>query len=394
MHYLTRSSVATLLFGLLLAGCASSGTPVSAAPVSIAPVSTTHAPIGHVFLIVLENKPFNVTFGPESPAPYLGHTLPEAGALLTHYYATGHFSLDNYIALISGQAPNRDTQEDCHLYSEFVATTGKLDANGQLAGSGCIYPTVVKTVANQLSDAGLSWKGYMEDMGNDPMREAAQCGHAVIGSPDWTNTATPKDRYADKHNPFAYFHSIIDDSAYCKQHVVPLNKLEADLQQVVTTPNYSFITPNLCHDGHNAPCVNGEPGGLVSADKFLRTWVPRVMASPAFRKDGVLIITFDESDAADTIACCDEKALPGGPLPGRHGPGGGRVGAVVLSPFIKPGTVSSSPYNHYSALRSVEQWFGLPYLGYAQAESVPVFGPDVFTAWWPAEPDSRKKAKN
>ncbi|MEO8993789.1 MAG: alkaline phosphatase family protein [Rhodanobacter sp.] len=343
---------------------------------------------------MLENKPFNVTFGPDTPAPYLGHTLTASGALLTQYHATGHYSLDNYISLISGQAPNHDTQEDCDLYSEFVATTGKLDANGQLAGSGCIYPAIVKTVANQLSDTGLSWKGYMEDMGSDPLREAAQCARAVIGSPDWTNTATPKDRYADKHNPFAYFHSIIDDAADCNQHVVPLNKLATDLQQLATTPNYAFITPNLCHDGHNAPCVNGEPGGLVSADKFLRLWVPRIMASPAFRKDGVLIITFDESDTADTNACCDEQALPGGPLPGRHGPGGGRIGAVMLSPFIKPGTVSNAPYNHYSTLRSVEQWFGLPYLGYAQSAAVPVFGPDVFTAWHSTELDGKGKAQN
>ncbi|MGH8233514.1 MAG: alkaline phosphatase family protein [Rhodanobacteraceae bacterium] len=160
--------------------------------------------------------------------------------------------------------------------------------------------------------------------------------------------------------------------------------LQRDLQQVATTPNYAFVTPDLCHDGHNSPCVNGEPGGLTSADKFLRTWVPRIIASPAFRKDGILIITFDESDTADTTACCGEQPLPGGPKPGRRGPGGGRIGALVLSPFVKPGTVSSQPYKHYSTLRSVEQWFGLPYLGYAQSDSVPVFGPDVFTAWTPS----------
>jgi hypothetical protein len=349
--------------------------------------AATHPPIRHVFLIVLENEPFDVTFGVKSPASYLAHELPKQGALLTQYYATGHYSLDNYISLISGQAPNRDTQRDCHVYTNFTPTTGKLGANGQLAGGGCIYPAVVKTVANQLSDAGLSWKGYMEDMGKDPMREAAQCGHAVIGSADWTNSATPHDRYADKHDPFVYFHSIIDDADYCKQHIVPLHELEADLRQIATTPNYAFITPNLCHDGHNAPCVDGEPGGLTSVDQFLRTWVPRITASPAFRKDGVLIITFDESDAADTTACCGEEPLPGGPKPGIHGPGGGRIGALMLSPFIKPGTVSDKPYNHYSTLRSIEQWFGLPYLGYAHSRRVPAFGPDVFSAWTPAAHD-------
>ena len=76
---------------------------------------------------------------------------------------------------------------------------------------------------------------------------------------------------------------------------------------------------------------------------------------------------------------CGEQPLPGGPQPGRYGPGGGRIGAVMLSPFIRPGTVSDHPYNHHSTRRSIGLWFGLPYLGYAGSKSVPVFGRDVFT---------------
>jgi len=347
--------------------------PVAAKPGQAGEMS----PVRHVFLIVLENEPFHVTFGAKSPAPYLAHTLPTQGALLTQYYATGHYSLDNYLSLISGQAPNPDTQKDCGMYVEFQPTTGQLDANGQLAGHGCIYPGKVKTLADQLHAAGFAWKGYMEGMGSDPAREAAQCGHVAIGSRDRTNGETRKDRYADKHNPFVYFHSIIDDPVYCGAHVVPLGALAKDLERAATTPNLSFITPDLCHDGHDAPCRNGEPGGLISADQFLRTWVPRITASPAFREDGLLIITFDEG--TDAQACCGEQGLPGGPQPGQFGPGGGRIGAVMLSPFIRPGTVSNRPYNHYSTLRSIEQWFGLSYLGYAKPATVPVFGRDVFT---------------
>lgn len=348
-----------------------------ASPVQAKAMSASTIPVRHVFLIVLENEPFDVTFGTKSPAPYLAHELPKQGALLEQYYATGHSSLDNYISLISGQAPNPNTQIDCDAYIEFVPTTGKLDANGQLAGHGCVYPAQVKTLGDQMSAVRLSWKGYMEDMGNDPARESRYCGHAVVGGHDPNNGETLKDRYADKHDPFVYFHSIIDRQAYCNAHVVPLTELSADLQKEATTPNFSFITPNLCHDGHDAPCMDGEPGGLVSADQFLRTWVPRITASPAFRKNGLLIITFDEG--TDNRACCGEQPLPGGPLPGRWGPGGGRIGAVMLSPFIKPGTVSDQPYNHYSTLRSIEQWYGLPYLGYAAPNSVPTFGHDVFT---------------
>src|SRR5262249_38695228 len=163
-----------------------------------------------------------------------------------------------------------------------------------------------------------------------------------------------------KHNPFMYFHSIIDDQARCEQHVVNLDTLPKDLGQIDSTPNFSFITPNLCHDGHDAPCMNGEQGGLVSADQFLRTWAPRILASPAFQQDGLLVVTFDEG--ADSKACCDERGLPGGPPPGKDGPGGGRIGAVMVSPFITPDTKSGVDHNHYSMLRSIEDLFGLPHL--------------------------------
>jgi phosphatidylinositol-3-phosphatase len=335
------------------------------------------APVRHVFVIVLENEPYLTTFGEQSPAPFLAHELPKQGALLDQYFGIGHYSLGNYIAMISGQAPNSGTQADCPVYSEFNRNARRLDPNGQALGEGCIYPADVKTLADQLDAANLTWKGYMEDMGADPARESAGCGHAAIGATDNTNHAAANDQYADKHNPFVYFHSIIDDSDYCGRHVVNLDHLVSDLQSVRTTPNFSFITANLCHDGHDAPCKNGEPGGLISADAFLRVWVARVLASPAFRQDGLLVITFDEG--TDALDCCEEQGLPGGPAPGRFGPGGGRIGAVLLSPFIAPDTLSSTPYNHYSLLRTVEDFFGLPHLGYAGAPRLQTFGNDVFT---------------
>ena len=330
----------------------------------------------HVFVVVLENEPFRVTFGAHSPAPYLAHELPKQGALLARYFAIGHYSLDNYIALISGQAPNPETQEDCKTFSEFRRSAPGFDAGGQIRGSGCVYPADVKTLPNQLQDAGFTWKGYMEDLGRDPNREAAACAHPAIGALDHTNTSTAQDQYAGKHNPFVYFHSIIDDQANCAAHVVNLDELPRDLQAVATTPNFSFITPDLCHDGHDAPCKDGEPGGLVSADKFLREWMPRILASPAFKQDGLLVVTFDEG--TDGAACCGETRPEGAPEPGQFGPGGGRIGAVVISPFVRPGSVSRVAYNHYSLLRSIENWFGLPHLGYAGRKGLRAFGSDVF----------------
>jgi hypothetical protein len=128
--------------------------------------------------------------------------------------------------------------------------------------------------------------------------------------------------------------------------------------------------------------VDGEPGGLISADAFLRQWVPQILASPAYQRDGLLLILFDEAELsgpnADTAACCNELPGPNSPLPGIIGPGGGRVGAVVLSKFVHPGTVVTTPYNHYSLLRTVEDLFGLDHLGFAGQADANSFGLDVF----------------
>jgi hypothetical protein len=92
------------------------------------------------------------------------------------------------------------------------------------------------------------------------------CSHPALNTQDTTQKATATSEYATRHNPFVYFHTIIDDPNYCAANDVPLTGLQTDLASAATTPNLVFITPNLCHDGHDSPCADGEPGGLISAD--------------------------------------------------------------------------------------------------------------------------------
>ena len=64
--------------------------------------------------------------------------------------------------------------------------------------------------------------------------------------------------YASRHDPFVYFHSIIDNGSLCNSHVVNLSDLPRDLSHVGGTRNYTFITPDLCSDGHDATCATGQ----------------------------------------------------------------------------------------------------------------------------------------
>jgi hypothetical protein len=335
----------------------------------------------HVFVVVLENENATATFGKQSEAPYLAQRLRGSGAFVPNYYGIAHLSLPNYIAMVSGLAANPQTQADCQFFNNF--TPGTPTSGGQYVGSGCVYPPGVITVANQLEASGYSWKAYMEDMNaNAPPGHESPCRHPALNSQDDTQTAAPGDQYASRHNPFVYFHSLIDFPT-CAKHDVDFTHLRTDLQHRWSTPNYSFIVPNLCHDGHDEPCVTGQPGGLKSVNTWLRNHVPSILRSPAFKDHGLLIVTFDEAEAtgsnADASACCNEQPGPNTPNPGGPvvGPGGGRVGAVFVSPCIKAHTVSNLPYNHYSLLRSIERNFQLPYLGYARQQGLRPFGSDV-----------------
>jgi hypothetical protein len=304
--FLLRAALA--LACATLVGCAASPGP------TLTPQPSSSAPIKHVFTIILENQAYDNTFGPQMPVPYLSQTVAARGASLPNYYGTSHFSLGNYLSLVSGQAVTKDNQDDCTnlapgVGSNYIdiASTG-FAAYRQVTGVGCIYPAATLTIADQLAGAGYSWKGYMEDMGNDTTREAATCGQPIggIGAPDNTSkaqvppaygeggTMAVTDQYAARHNPFVYFHSLLDSGA-CKEHVVPLdtNTLPNDLASIAKTPNYVFITPNLCDDGHDVPCKTpGSPSTYVNENAFLQKWVPMIVNSPAFQKDGLLIIVY------------------------------------------------------------------------------------------------------
>ena len=372
---LTLAAVLAVL--AVLAGQSASGVPVPSLAAGVAAPASTAAyvpSIKHVFVINIENKGYDQTWGPTSAAPYLAKTLRSKGVLLNTYYGTAHNSQANYIAQLSGQGPNPQMQADCQIYSSFVGTGTA--APGQAVGDGCVFPASVPSLPTQLNGRGLSWKGYLQDM-------ATSCRHPVINTVDTTQKAKIGDQYAARHNPFIYFAAIID-SPMCAQRVVDLSRLPNDLASISTTANLTYITPNLCDDGHDAPCVDGRPGGLASVNAWLTVWVPKILNSPAFKTDGALIITADESDSpqSDATACCGEGPGPNSPLPGISGLGGGRIGALVLSRWTAPNTWSTTPYNHYSLLASMEDIFGLPYLGYAATNSLNRFGLDVYNNGW------------
>jgi hypothetical protein len=200
--------------------------------------------------------------------------------------------------------------------------------------------------------------------------------------------AAAGESYTTFRNPFVYFQSILS-SPTCASDDVAIGQLAHDLASAKRTPNFSYIVPSLCDDGSNTPCAPGRAAGLPATDTFLQKVVPEIVASKAYKEGGLLMITVDQAPAtgieADSSSCCGQPrfaALPApAPLPGGGQlppSGGGQVGALLLSRYVKAGTISQEPFNHFSLLRTVEDLFGLKHLGYAAGSGVSSFGASLF----------------
>ena len=343
--------------------------------------STSLPHVKHVFVILLSDEPYAAVFGPESSAHYLAQQLEHRGELLIRYDAVAHEELANGVALISGQGPTPETAVNCPTYSD-IAPAG-LGADGQVLGNGCVYPASTQTLAGQLTAKHLKWRAYVQ--GAVEAAGPGACVHPALGEPDPSSAAGPGSPYATFRNPFMYFHSITDSSS-CGADDVGLGALKSDLASVKRTPSLSYVLPDRCHDGSPEPCAAGAAAGLLPADGFLEEVVPEILASKAYKENGLLVITVDQAPSsgefADSSSCCGQPRFPNlAPTSsGSSTAGGGTVGALLLSPFVKAASTNEEAFNHFSLLRTIEDLFGLKHLGYAALSGVKPFGASMFTA--------------
>lgn len=283
--------------------------------------------IKHVWLIILENKSYDAIFTGLNQNSYLWKTLPSEGVLLKNYYGTGHFSMDNYMSMVSGQSPEEDTQSDCSVANTNFGSNKSIVTNGvdkgQVASlanasqpskanaanglNGCSYPTDTPTLFNQLDAAGRTWKGYAQDLGNQTGREDGVCGAPGSASNNPTTNPTylsataahplptgvtsftgaqANDQYVAKHFPFPWFASVtgavnangtatpaltkpVQGGTDCDaNHIANLDSpskgLYKDLRKESTTPAFSWITPNNCSDAHDAVCKGNNLSGAFT----------------------------------------------------------------------------------------------------------------------------------
>jgi hypothetical protein len=281
-------------------------------------VTTPRAPpsssyFDYVVTIVMENQGINNTYGSHCSGNCTYITqLANSDGFAMNYSAIGHPSLPNYLALTSGG--NYDTvpfDSDCFPQM-----------------NGCF--TSAPNIVDSITGSGRTWRAYMEDY------SGGGCSLAHASS-----------EYVNSHNPFVYYTDIYGNSTRCSR-IVNANpgasgflalptQLLSDLNSVSTASNYMWLTPNLCDDGHNicAPLNNT----VSQQNEYLSVLVPMILNSAIFRNErAALLIVWDESATKLNNI----------------------VTAIWSGPVAKTGYTSTSPYGHYSAVKTIETAWNLP----------------------------------
>lgn len=349
--------------------------PLPGAPEPEVPPVEEELPTGlpevkHVFVVMLKEGAIEES-GKTAEAGYLGKELPAQGELLTNYFAVTKGALANQIALLSGQGPTPETAANCPNYAD--VGPGTESPEGQIEGNGCVYPAAAKTLPGQLSEADLKWKSYVQGIEDGAAAgQPASCRHPSPGTPDPNQLATPTDAYVTWRNPFIYFHSILD-APECAEANVGLPQLSADLKlKAEKFPTLAYIAPD---------------------EAQLEPLIAEIEESMAYKDGGMIVVTAaqapQEGEKPDESGCCidpdfpnlpdaGEAAPPSGPV--RETGGGGRVGLLLLSPFVEPGTTSETYFNHFSLLATIEELFSLERIGYAAEPAITGFDESLFNA--------------
>ena len=350
---------------LALMSVVSASTHAAQSAGAAASPSTAMPAYAHIFVIVAENKGYALIIGPHSAAPNL-NGLAQRYGLASQFFAEVHPSEGNYIAMLGGDTFG--IHDDDAFYCKPRMTDTWCPKSHQ--ADYVDHTLRARSLMDQLDSRKLTWKGYMESL------PAAGSGAVRWPSADQPVAGLPAQLYAVKHNGFMSFQHVQEDPARSSK-IVDFNILEQDLASG-RMPNYAHIVPNQCDDMHGrdegpdvpVDCRKSNTVALIErGDRVIGDLVQRIMASALWRatENSAIVITFDEDDKDERHGqgqgCCGNE--PGSAA----NAGGGRIPTIVITNHGPRGVVDSTPYNHYSLLRTTEAAFGIEeYLQHAADE--------------------------
>jgi phosphatidylinositol-3-phosphatase len=395
--------------------------------------------LDHVFVIVMENHGFQQIL--DNPnEPYLNRLIKKGKVnLATNYFAIGHPSLTNYLEIVGGsnfgvRSDNDPAWHDTSCQPNLLTGIVNADNNSKQTAipvdTGNICPIdgigedaetpavddwnevtlpqfpfladldgvksvpaarhiVGKTIADQLVDAGLTWKSYQESLPLSGADGVNYSNGTASNLTDFTDLAplTAADSvvkaYAAKHNPFVYFRSVQEGTSWNNglQNVVGFEGRRGLYEDLATgnVPSLAFIAPNQCNDQHgrgngDAFCafdfgadtsgltygtqVGLNPGLIQQGDVTLERLVTSIKASPVWREGRTaIVIVWDENDYSGI------STMPNGLFPSQNQ--NKVILTVEMNRDFEGGVKSNTYYNSFSLLRSLEEAFGLACLNHA-----------------------------
>jgi phospholipase C len=299
----------------------------------------------HIVEIMMENTSYQTIIGNPN-APKINALASQYG-LATDYFGVTHPSEPNYMANIAGSFFG--VQDD----NQFYCTPALASTDPNCAGTTVDHTVSASTLADQLTAAGMTWKGYFQSLPPVPPSGVIMTGPNANGPYTFKWPSNSIALYASKHNPFVNFTGTQGALA----NMVPDTQLATDLADN-SLPNFSLIVPDQCHDMHGTGGCSDENALISSGDSYVGETVSKILDSKAWTQGrNAIVITWDEDDFSD-------QGAPGTGCCGAD-PGGGHVATIVITNKGSYPITDATAYNHYSLLLSMEEAFGLPCLAHA-----------------------------
>ncbi len=294
----------------------------------------------HIVEIMMENTSYGTIIGNPN-APQI-NALADQFGLATNYFGVTHPSEPNYMANLGGSFFG--VQDD----NQFYCTPALASTDPTCAGTTVNHTVQAPNLADQLTGAGMTWKGYFQSLPPIPPSGVITTGPNANGPYTFKWPSNSVALYASKHNPFVNFTGTQGALA----NMVPDTQLAADLA-AGNLPNFSLIVPDQCHDMHGTGTCTSANGLISAGDTYVGDTVREIMASPQWKQGrNAIVVTWDEDDFSDQgqlgTGCCGAD------------PGGGHVATIVITNQGKHPVTDNTAYNHYSLLLSFEKAFDLP----------------------------------
>ncbi len=344
MRLRTRIGIGLIgLAGLALA-------PVSGSVASAAGANPDVPRYDHIVEIMMENQSYGTIIG-NSNAPQI-KALATTYGLATNYFGVTHPSEPNYVANIGGSYFG--IQDD----NQYYCTAALAGTDPLCSGTTVDHTVNAPSLADQLTAAGMTWKGYFQNLPPfDP-------SHPTTSGPytfKWPSSANAL--YASKHNPFINFTGTQGD----RSQMVSDQQLGSDLS-TSQLPNFSLIVPDQCNDMHGTGGCSDTNHLIQTGDQYVGSTVAQIMASQVWKQGhNAIVVTWDEDDFSDSgqpgTGCCGSTV------------GGGHVATIVITNHGHRHIADDTAYNHYSLLRTYEDAFGLTHLQHAGDSVVQAMSP-------------------